>query len=36
MGLFGRKGDKGKPPPSKPPKKPSNTRPLGGPPVKGR
>lgn len=33
MGLFGKKG---KPPPSKPPKKPINTRPLGKPPVTGR
>lgn len=34
MGLFGRK--KGSPPPSKPPKKPINTKPIGKPPITGR
>jgi hypothetical protein len=36
MGIFGRKGGKGSPPPSKPPKKPINTRPIGKPPTTGR
>jgi hypothetical protein len=30
MGIFGRKGGKGSPPPSKPPKKPINTKPPKG------
>lgn len=36
MGLFDRLTGKGKPPPSKPPKKPINTRPIGKPPISGR
>jgi hypothetical protein len=34
MGLFGK--GKGKPPPSKPPRKPINTRPIGKPPTTGK
>lgn len=33
MGLFSRKGS---PPPSRPPRKPINTRPIGTPPTAGR